>query len=236
MRDLRLGRVLDGLPVQSLSERAARGLTRLALDMDALGRIDADGTPTVDDHILTALLRDLADDRLARKLTTVLRGLPDPALRPAHIHGEIPMEAPWCALANRVVVLDAEPGRTFGDLHLEPGALSGEAMRAVREAFPGLELELLDPLRLPARLHAASRDGELPALCAQVDRQLGWWAALVGVLLAALAALAISEPPGGTGAPDSPAIFWPLAMYLIATGVGAWTLTVVAGCLLAPAD
>ena len=63
-----------------------------------------------------------------------------------------------------------------------------------------------------------------------IARQLGWWAALVTVLLLPPAVSATGEPPG-IGKSD---LAWPLAMNVLAAGVGGWSLTVIGSCLLAP--
>jgi hypothetical protein len=199
--------------------------------MDALGRINA-GTdaPLVDERTLRVLLRDLAGDRLAAEAMRVLHELPSVAFRPDAAYGAIPRELAWFELARRVVIFDPEPDATFADLALAPNSAPQDAVLAVNRRFPGLEPDLLDPAGLPTRLHDAVRDGELTALYTAAARQLGWWAALVGALLTGAAA-----HEHVSSSPDS-AVYWPLVMHLMASGVGDWTLTVVASCLLAPAQ
>ena len=104
-------------------------------------------------------------------------------------------------------------------------------VKAVQKRFPSMEEEMLDPAILaPQLIKRLENPRQTEEVLRIIARQLGWWAALVTVLLLPPTISATREPPG-IGTSD---LAWPLAMNVLAAGVGGWTLTVIGSCLLAP--
>jgi hypothetical protein len=213
--------------VTSSSVTATRSaLTRLRNELDAVGRLTSDDRPLIDEYTLMTMLAGLAGSRTADQLVAALRALPDPELRSADDPVvTVAAELSWFDLATCVTIFDPEPGlRTTVDAT----GSTASVMRAVRDDFPGLELELLDPQGLPVRIHQAEVEGELGYLLGRCARHLGWWGALVGSILAAGTAIVRDADADETG--------WPLTMLLLCTAVGDWTLTIAAECMFAPVD
>jgi hypothetical protein len=233
----RLETVFEGFPQSLVPPNAFQGLTRFGAELDALGRVDATtGEPLVDEHTLRSGLREFMDEIIADRLVRLLAELPAAAFRPAQQAGSPVTEISWFGLANEVLVFDPTPAARFAALNL-PMELSGyNAVKAVRRYFPSLEEELLVPEGLPPRVALLIRDeNRFRALLARVVRQLGWWSALVAVLLVPPVMLTESERVHGRD-PGLWRNIWPFSMYLLATAIGGWTLTVVGSCILAPPE
>lgn len=203
-------------------------VARLASDLDALGRTCGDDqTVVVDDTVLKGLLARLVGEPSATELVQCLADLPGAALRSTTPDVGLAGEAPWFALADRVVVYDSEPDARISDLGLDAAAGPGRLTTAVQRRFPSLELELLDPVVVPPHVSSWMGTGNAAPLLGELCRQLGWWAALVGAVLAAHAQHLVHDEA------DDAAV-WPLVLFLMSAAVGGWTLTVVLGCALAP--
>jgi hypothetical protein len=226
--------VLAGFPADLTPDPLERQLERYCHELDTLAAIDPElDEPYIDDERLHGLIAEFTDHDVARALVDRLRALGDDAFFTGGrrmIDGRKRPVA-WFELARYVKIYDGTPEATFGDLDVYPGGVR-DAMAAVRRRWPSLELELLDPLVLPSRVRdllvapvAASDLVSVDRALAVLSRQLGWWAAATAVLLVAPATLAEQE-----------LIAWPLAMHLLAAGIGGWTMTVVGSCLLAPLD
>jgi len=234
-RPPRLNSVFDGFPSALLPTEALERLTRFYVDLDALGRIDAEtDEPLVDELTLTAMLREFVGWPCADRLVCQLADLPASAFRPAQQVGSPIREASWFELANKVVVFDASVAATFRELELPPMPKGHDVVMGVRARFPSLEEELLTPDLLPPRIEALLEpDSPLDTVLRAIARQLGWWAALVAILLVPPAVVARSYVGADVNAaPVGNA--WPLSMYVLAAAIGGWTLTVVGSCLLAP--
>jgi hypothetical protein len=233
-RPKRLAEVFEGFPRELVSGQAFDGLTRFGTELDVLGRIDCDGEPFVDEETLRATLRLFVDPAVASRLVDNLGALPASALRTGFRH-PVPAEMPWFGLAERVTIFDESPGTTFADLRISKRADHDGVVYAVQAVFPSLEPELLEARGMPTRIEALLDNDEVFAtLLRTLVRQLGWWAALVAVLLVPPAAVAraVSDPCPAALRANA----WPLAMHLLAAALGGWTLTVVGSCILAPLD
>jgi len=233
----RLNDTLYGFPRSLLPDRAIDLLARFYLDLDALGRIEVGtGEPLIDEHTLFAMLSEFVGNQSAERLVRHLRALPENAFRPAYQVGPLATEVSWFELADHIVIYDTSPGATFHQLDLPAEPDSHDIVTAVRACFPSLEEELLQPYELPPRIkRLLEQEGALELVLRRIDRQLGWWAALMAVLLIPPAIVAVSETLGGTGIQRSENA-WPLSMYLLAAAVGGWTLTIVGSAILAPLD
>ncbi len=236
-RPARLNAVFDGFPVDLVPERAFELLSRFCLDLDAMGRLDAEtGEPLIDEQTLVVMLREFVGQPEAERLVGMLSALPGSSFRPAQQLGPPTTEVSWFGLSEHVTIFDASPGAAFSQLKLPARPRCEDVVAAVNRRFPSLEEELLTPELLPARVAGLLADKEqLDAILRTLVRQLGWWAALVAVLFVAPAAVTRSERFKGKdrGVAGNT---WPLAMCLLAAAIGGWTLTVVGSCVLAPAD
>lgn len=225
----RLERVLAGFPQDRISDSVGQSLIRFVLDLDAVGRYDPNGRgPLVDEHSYVLLLGELAGPEWAKTILPILHDLPGAAFRLRNETTPSPVEVPWFALAENVTILDPETQLSFTAIVRTTAFADNDMPGAVRELFPGLELDLLRNDGLPTRLQAAEENGELGYLLVRCVRHLGWWGAIVGALTAASAHLAWSVGI------DSEA--WPLLMFILGTAVGDWTMTIAAEALFAPVD
>ena len=227
----RLAHVLQGFPAPLVSPTVQEQLERFCLNLDALGRIDQETRePLIDEITLVAMLREFVDSTLADRLVAQLKSLPSCAFRTGLQRGRH-SEISWFELAKKVVIFDCELDATFSELSLADGASTDQVVTSVQNRFPSMEEEMLDPAILAPRLIERLEDPrQAEEILRIVGRQLGWWAALVTVLLLPPAISATREPPGV----DSSELAWPLAMNVLAAGVGGWTLTVIGSCVLAP--
>ena len=227
----RLAHVLEGFPVPLVSPTVQEQLERFCLDLDALGRIDQEtGEPLIDEITLIAMLREFVSHTLADRLVAQLKALPSCAFRIELQRGRF-HEISWFELAKEVVIFDCEFDATFAELRLPDGASTDQVVKAVQNRFPSMEEEMLDPAILaPQVIKRLENPRQAEEVLRVIARQLGWWAALVTVLLLPPAVSATGEPPG-IGKSD---LAWPLAMNVLAAGVGGWSLTVIGSCLLAP--
>jgi hypothetical protein len=236
-RPARLNAVFDGFPVELVPGRAFELLSRFCLDMDAMGRLDAEtGDPLIDEQTLVVMLREFVGQPEAERLVGMLGALPGSSFRPAQQLGPPTVEVSWFELSEHVVIFDTSPEAAFGQLQLPARPRSKDVVAAVNRRFPSLEEELLTPQLLPARVAELLADeAQLDAILRTLVRQLGWWAALVAVMFVGPAAVTRAERFKGKerGVAGNT---WPLAMYLLAAGIGGWTLTVVSNCVLAPVD
>lgn len=230
MTDARLAGVLDDFPRTLLPRAGFERIARLAIDMDAMGRLEpGTGRPCVEPHTLRAALREALPPALADRLVELLAGLEGAAfVRDVHPPAT---EVPWFDLAERVVIFDGEPAAAFGELRLPGNPGAADLVAAVYDRFPSMEPELLEPHTLPPRIRALLEGGGFDPAVHATARQLGWWAALATVLLVPAAFLAT----GGEGEGGMEAA-WPLWMVVAAAAFGGWTLTVAGSCLLAPHD
>jgi hypothetical protein len=230
----RLADLVGGIPARSLSEDELHALSRFARDLDAFGRLDPDTEePLVDEQILRSLLASAADRDTSKQIVTALVELPSHRIRPLDDQDFSREEVTWIELAERVVIFDPEPAESPIALDLPAKPSLEQTMRAVNQRLPGLELELLDPANVPERLRRAHDSEEWPRMLAGACRHLGWWAGLIGALLASPASIALGED-GTERQGKAAAKAWPVAMHLMGLTVGDWTLTVVCNCLLAP--
>jgi hypothetical protein len=229
----RLQGVLRGFPSNVVPSAVQEQLVRLCIDLDTIGRLHAEtGEPMVDKHTLRALLWPVAGEDLASRLVTMLEALPEHHLRLA-VFDAAPAEAGWYALADRIVIYDTEPESTYGQLHIAWRNATEDVVDAIYRAFPSLEKEMIDPAIVPPRIvELLQPDGgaQFFTKLVELDRQLGWWAALIAVLLVPIAIVST------TAAADAQRNAWPLGIFALAAGVGGWTLTVVESVLLAPLD
>lgn len=229
----RLAHVLDGFPEALVSPRTLELLARFYLDVDALGRIDEQtGDPLVDELTLLAMLRIFVSSAVADRLVAQLKALPGCALRVGFEEGrQSAREVSWFELAREIVIFDTETGATFAELGLPSRASIDQVVKSVQRRFPSLEEEMLNPALLAPQLVKRLEDPE-QALCLQktIVRQLGWWAALVTVLMLPPAMSAVRDTPDACNSE----VAWPLSMNVLAAAVGGWTLTVIGSCVLAP--
>jgi catechol 2,3-dioxygenase-like lactoylglutathione lyase family enzyme len=229
--------VFVGFPQSLVPERVLQKLIRYALALDTLGRLDAEtGKPLVDEHTLRAVLLEFVAAPLAERLVHLLATLPGCAFRPAHQVGTPAVEIPFFGLAGEVVIFDPSPLATFGELKIPTQPQVDDVVAAVRDRFPSLEDELLKPDQIPPRIEALLKeDSSVDVVLGVICRQLGWWAALMAVLLVPPTVLLRSKARKREE-PNLLANVWPLSMYLLTAAVGGWTLTVVGSCILAPVD
>lgn len=229
--------VFAGFPQHLVPESTREMLLRYALGLDTLGRLDATTfDPLVDEHTLRRFLRECVDDPLSDRLVHLLATLPAAALRSTHDAGPLLKETPFFGLAHQVNIFDTSPSVTFAELMVSAHATTVEIMQAVRDRFPSLENELVDPEQIPRRIEALiAEPGAIDMMLSVIYRQLGWWAAFVAVLLVPPTIMLRDEATSGA---DSSVVrnAWPLSMYLLASMIGGWTLTVVGNCILAPID
>lgn len=227
----RLAHVLDGFPAPLVSPAVLERLERFYLDLDALGRVDEQtGEPLVDEVTLIAMLREFVEPALADRLVRQLKALPGSAFR-VDLQRDRIREVSWFELAQKIVIFDAEPATTFAQLALAGDASADHVVKSVQRRFPSLEEEMLDPAVLAPQVVARLEDaGQAEDVLKIIARQLGWWSALVTVLLLPPAIAAVR----GRGGSAKSEVAWPLSMNVLAAGVGGWTLTVVGSCLLAP--
>lgn len=233
----RLEVILDGFPQSLVSQNSFQRLRRFCVELDVLGRLDAKtGEPLVDEHTLRAGLREFVDEIVADRLVRLLSELPAASFRPARQVGSPTIEVSWFGLANKVIVFDPSPTVRFRELTLPAEPCGHDVIVAIRRRFPSMEEEFLSPDKLPSRIDTLLRDeNRFHVLLHMLVRQLGWWAALVAVLLVPPTTLVKSEPQEGK---DRELLnnVWPLSMYLLLTAIGGWTLTVVGSCILAPSQ
>lgn len=233
----RLQGVFHGFPRDLLAPATLDRLARLCADLDALGRLDPDShEPMVEEHTLLTLLRSAVDRPLADHVIAVLDAQPGSALRRAKSDQRPPDEVGWYGLAANVGIYDTTPATTFAQLHVPGRGSTGDIVDGVNAEFPSLEKELLDPAQLSRRIVSLVMADNLDALHAalrEIARQLGWWAVVVAVLLIPLAMTATTPVPGERSEAEH-LNAWPLGMFIFATAVGGWTLTVVGSCILAP--
>ena len=227
----RLAHVLEGFPVPLVPQPVQQSFERFCLDLDALGRMDREtGTPLIDAVTLTAMLREFVDHDLADKLVALLDAPADCAFRVDLDRGRYD-EVSWFELAREVVIFDSQPDANFAELRIPETATVEEVIKAVQARFPSMEEEMIDPEILARQvIKRLQEPGDAEAVLRIISRQLGWWAALVTVLMLPPAVVATRVPSDN----EASTIVWPLAMNALAAGVGGWTLTVIGSCLLAP--
>jgi len=189
---------------------------RFCADLDRLGRTaEVHGDqPLINRTALGRLIGDPAGKPVAEHLIGELDRLPD-----SRLTDSVGYALPWTAVADRVVVYDGAPVPLTR--RLDAMTNMGQLMAAVRQAYPSLELELIDPQGLPHQLSELTGDRST-AVVHLVHRSLGWWGVLGYALMTAAAA--------GCRAPGWAA--WPLYVSVLAGSIGGWTLTVVGGCAL----
>jgi hypothetical protein len=227
----RLAHVLEGFPVPLVSPNVLAQLESFYLDIDALGRIDEEtGDPLIDEVTLIAMLRKFVSTDIADSLVAQLKALPGCAFRVGLEPGRL-TEASWFELASKVVIFDVEPNATFAELGLAASVSAKRVVKSVQYRFPSLEEEMLDPAILAPQVIKRLEDPHQAELVLRtVTRQLGWWSALVTVLLLPPAISALRQLPES----GQSVVAWPLSMNVLAAAVGGWTLTVIGSCLLAP--
>jgi hypothetical protein len=235
----RIQDALAGFPTDVVTPRVRDRIVRFCVDLDAVGRLHGEtGEPLIDAHTLRALLRPALGAELASDLVAMLEGLPQPCLRVATSDAAAPTEPGWYELAHHIVIYDTEPDTKFGDLDIAHRRSTEDVIAAVNYAFPSLEPELIDAVVVPPRIVELLRPGARAPFhtrLVELDRQLGWWAALVAVLLVPLAFTALEEPESGQSA-GAQANAWPLGIYGLCAAVGGWTLTVAESVILAPCE
>lgn len=203
-------------------------LAGLAAQLDAVGRWHPEtDSPSIDAHTLRTALTSLADSSEAHYLISVLEDLPGRAFRENSFLRPPPQEVSWFTLAEHVEVYDTDGTAFLTDLRSKRVPTQKELAAAVEERFPSLELEMLEANALPAVLANLTRD-ETATWLKAVTRQSGWWAALIGTIMRALAIYVRRTPRAD--------IAWPLCMFMLSAAVGGWTLTVVGSCALARYD
>jgi len=224
-RPSRLAEVTSDWPAV-VPARVRTALTSLAASLDAIGRIDPrTATPYIDAHTLRSTLANLSDKKTAADIISTLESIPGSAFR---AESKLDLdELSWFDLADHVEVYDSSRDVTFRELLLEDTATAASVAIAVRKRFPSLELELLDPQSLPPAIAAMSNRVRAEWL-QTVSHHLGWWAAVIGAVMAGLAAY--SQKLGKRS------LAWPLSMFVVAAAVGGWTLTIVRNTGLAPPD
>jgi catechol 2,3-dioxygenase-like lactoylglutathione lyase family enzyme/uncharacterized integral membrane protein len=231
--------VLEGFPKGLVSALAYDHLARFSLGLDVVGRLPADtDEPLVEKDSLRALLEPVTGEELAGELVAMLEALPGHRLRSSVVGGAHSEEAGWFSIADRVVIYDSAPDATFVHLSIAWRRATDDVVEAVRATFPNLESELLDPRIVPSRIMSLiqrEHRSQFYAKLIEIDRQLGWWAALAAVLLVPLATLAMTDVEVDQSA-SGRANCWPLGMVVMAAAVGGWTLTVVESLLLAPSS
>jgi hypothetical protein len=229
----RVAYVLHGFPQSLVPPSTLERLQRYWLDLDALGRIDEQtGEPLIDEITLTSMLREFVSPAIAGHLVEDLKKIQGCAFRVGLERDRLPArEVSWFELARSIVIFDAEPEARFDQLGLANNASTTQVIKSVQKRFPSLEEEMLDPRLLAPQLIARLQDREqAQRLLAVIARQLGWWSALITVLMLPPAVAALDDTEGQAE------IAWPLAMNVLAAAVGGWTLTVVGSCVLAPAQ
>lgn len=226
--------VFYGLPRGLLRRQDFEAMSRLALRMDVLGRLDADtGVPLVEPQTLRTILQDAVGGRAAVRLVDLLDRIPGSAFV-RHVHPPA-TEVSWFDLAARVAIYDPEPGAAFGELELTAASTLEEIVTSVQARFPSMEPELIVPTDFPRRLRELVEDERAAAtVLHEVVRQLGWWAALATVLLVPAAQGGPPRPDEGPAEERLREHLWPLSIYLLCSAVGGWTLTVAGSWVLAP--
>ena len=234
---LYLNSVFQGFPERLLPRRSFELLVRFCLDLDALGRLDpSTDDPLIDEQTLFAMLREFVGEDSAQRLVDKLKELPDSAFRLVSQVIPPPREVSWFELAKNIVIFDTTPTATFTELDLSVSPETQKIVMSVQKRFPSMEPELLEPETLPPRIkNLIENEDDLSVVLRTLIRQLGWWAALVAILLVPAATLTTSEN-FSTEDQTLSRNAWPLAMYFLASAVGGWTLTVVGSCILAPTD
>lgn len=235
-RSRRLSDAVRHIPAGSLTAEAAAHLTRLLVDLDAIGRIEhSSGRALVDEHTLRALLRGLMPREDADAIVDLLLAIPGKAVRQRTADAQALTEAGWVELSMAVPIFDADT-EGFDCLRRLPVPATSQGMAlAVNDLCRSLEVELLDPTILPPVLLELARSearARLDVVLREVTRQLGWWAALTAVLLLALAAATDPPAPEGPAGRADPNV-WPVGMLIYSTAIGGWTLTVVGNWVLA---
>lgn len=222
--DGQVARALLAVSGLELAPDTSRVLADIGTELDRIGRLPSKSeAPLIDEHTLrTALERWMGPDASGRIVDT-LQGLPGRALRTNDQLLPPPAEIPWLNLANRVVIFDPTSPDDLEDLRPSDDS-QRSVMIAVQTAFPSLELELVEPALQRALVHLAIGPHTADYL-AELNRQLGWWAAAAGSLL--MGSACAYDIGGKTH-------YWPLVMYLYATAIGGWTLTVVGSVALVP--
>jgi len=224
--------VLQGTPLQLLTSEQREGFLKFCRALDNLGFLHAgEKEPSVDETAFTSLLSEAVGSQLAGRLVDYLQELPGSRLAPAGDANRSQV-VPWFVLAQHVVIFDQMPNMKFvAELGASP--TMWELIDAVQTLFPSLESEMIDPQVLPSQIEKVLRTISASTAPAGLDpsfewtldllyRNLGWWAALGFVLMAAAAEG--STPPGWAA--------WPLYVYVLAACMGGWTLTVLGGCIL----
>src|SRR5215207_10676197 len=106
-RPARLSTVFDGFPVELVPARAFELLSRFCLDLDAIGRLDAEtGEPLIDEQTLVVMLREFVGQPEAERLVRMLGALPGSSFRPAQQLGPPTTEVSWFELSEHVVIFD----------------------------------------------------------------------------------------------------------------------------------
>lgn len=229
----RVAYVLRGFPETLVPPTTLERLQRYWLDLDALGRIDEQtGEPLVDEITLISMLREFVAPSIADNLVGQLKKIQGCAFRATLERDRLPArEVSWFELARSIVIFDAEPDARFAELELGKNASTNQVMDSIQRRFPSLEQEMLDPRQLAPQLMRRLQDPEQAERLLQiVARQLGWWSALIAVLMLPPATVSVEVANGQAE------IAWPLAMNVLAAAAGGWTLTVVGSCVLAPAQ
>jgi len=226
--------ILGGLTVALSGPLLRERLEVFCHDLDALGRVDANGEPLVDERVLRRMLNRVLDEPQTDALVAELRRLPDQRLVASDTVGEA---TPWFAFAETVTIFDTDTSAEFGELGLADDAPRWAIVEAIHNRFPSLEEELIDPEVVPPaveRLVGLDRVAcdARSALAEYLLRQLGWWAVVTFSLLVPGAMYQQRRAHGHdvTAGMTHP---WPVFAYLSAATIGGWTLTVVENCLLA---
>lgn len=206
-------------------------------DLDAIGRVDPEGEPHVDERALRGMLNRVLSELQTDALVAELRRLPDHRLVTP---GPAGTAMPWFGFAEAVTIFDSDASAAFGELGLAGDAPRWAIVDAIHNRFPSLEVELIDPEVVPPameRLLGVDRHASETrrTLAEYLLRQLGWWAVLAFSLLVPGAMYQQRRAHGDdvTAGMMHP---WPVFAYVTAAAMGGWTLTVVENCLLATAS
>jgi len=232
----RVARVCEDFPDELVPTKALNQLSRFYLDLDAIGRLDADTLqPKVDEITLLAMLREFVGRETAEHLLEALQNISASSFRGAH-EAQPSIETSWFGLADKIVIFDGSPEARFAQLRIPLDPTPRLVVQAVHRRFPSLEEEMLTADLLPRKIvDLIASEERFRAVLGAIAKQLGWWSALVAILLICPAVVTRSDFGSLTKSATIDNA-WPLSMFVLAAAVGGWTLTVVGSLILAPID
>src|ERR1700722_6721759 len=234
----RLNSIFEGFPKHLLPAEAFARLSRYYLALDSFPRVNTEtGKPLVDEQTLNAMLREFIGKPRADQIVHHLKELRSSAFRSVEHSGPPVQEISWFELADKIVIYDGSPEASFNQLDLSKQPNGRDVVLAVQARFPSFEPELLTPDLLPSRIDILLQDDKaMVKVLQEIDRQLGWWAALSAVLLIPPAVVTRSSAPAEGSGLARNSNSWPLSMYVLGAALVGWTLTVVGRGILSPLE